>query len=129
MVALKKHYPELQIHALVRKLTHLEKVRSAGATPIQGSFRDEQLIEEQAYEADIVINAADSDDVALTEAILRGLKRRHEAGRAKGTLIHTSGVAVFLDSEKEGKRDPNGKIWNVCLLFRSRSKRASSSRI
>lgn len=66
-----------------------------------------------AAQADIVVNAADSDDVALNDALLEGLKTKHAEGRGVGSLVHISGASIFLDHSKEGKFDPNGKVWDV----------------
>ncbi|THH15266.1 hypothetical protein EW146_g5180 [Bondarzewia mesenterica] len=112
LVTLKKHFPNLTIHALVRSPTHIPAIRAVGAEPIQGDFGDEALIAEWSAKADIVVNAADSDDVKLITAILGGIKRRREEGKPKGLLIHTSGVAVFLDDGTEGLYDPSGRVWN-----------------
>jgi uncharacterized protein YbjT (DUF2867 family) len=99
--------------ALVRNEAHHAAIRALGVTVVHGSLADTALIEGQAYEADIVVNAASADDLPATKAILRGLKRRHDAGRRKGTLVHTSGVAVFTDGTKEGKFYPDAKVYNV----------------
>ncbi|KAI0056495.1 NAD(P)-binding protein [Artomyces pyxidatus] len=112
LVVLRERYPELAITALVRNPAHVEKIRATGATVLQGSFADVDIIAEQSYLADFVFNIADADDVSLTAAILKGAKRRVDEGKSKNVLIHTSGVAVFLDGTTEGKYDPNGRIWN-----------------
>jgi hypothetical protein len=117
IVALRKRFPAWPVAALIRNEAHHAAIRALGISVVHGSLADYTLIEEQAYEADIVVNAADADDFPATEAILRGLKRRHDAGRPKGTLVHTSGVAVFSDGKKEGKSYPDAKIYNVGLHF------------
>ncbi|KAI0056477.1 hypothetical protein BV25DRAFT_1920922, partial [Artomyces pyxidatus] len=112
LVALRERHPELAITALVRNPAHLAKIRATGTTVLQGSFADVDIIAEQSYLADFVFNVADSDDVALMTAILKGAKRRVDDGKPKNVLIHTSGAAVFLDGSTEGKYDPEGRIWN-----------------
>ena len=74
---------------------------------------DLDALSTRVSEFDIVANCASSSDVSLTIAILKGLKSRFENGKGVGTLIHTSGAANFLDFNKEGKFDPNAKIWTV----------------
>lgn len=54
---------------------------------------------------DIAINAATSDDLELTRAINRGLKKARTSGR-KGVLVHVSGTQLI-----ESK--PTGKLENV----------------
>lgn len=63
-----------------------------------------------------MINAASSFDLELTNAILRGMKRRVEEGKAKGVLIHVTGVASFVDGSLTGSY-VEGKFWNVSTLY------------
>ncbi|KAH9041085.1 NAD-binding protein [Lactarius pseudohatsudake] len=108
-----KIYPDLEVTALVRNTAHIDAVRGLGVEVVQGTFSDVDLITSHARKADITVNAADADDVALSTAILAGHKARVvEDKRSPAVLLHTSGVAVFLDGGKEGKHDPNSKIWN-----------------
>ncbi|TDL19366.1 NAD(P)-binding protein [Rickenella mellea] len=111
LVELKKVYPDANINALVRSPSHNDAIRAAGAQPIQGSFDNLDIIEEQASKADLVINAADSDTVELMNAILRGLKKRKESGAGTPSYVHTSGAAVFLDGGNTGKYDKELKVW------------------
>lgn len=69
------------------------------------------IIEEQASKADIVLNTADADDLELTKAILRGIKRT-TAGGKRPILIHTSGTGV-ASKKPTGIFDPNQKVYNV----------------
>ncbi|KAI0312892.1 hypothetical protein OF83DRAFT_1066457 [Amylostereum chailletii] len=112
LVRLLKEYPDWTFSALVRNEKHFEAIRSAGVTVVPGSFTDKSLITDRSYSADIVINAADCDDIPLTEAILSGMRKRFQEGKQKGILIHTSGTGCFIDGKREGKFDPQGKIWN-----------------
>jgi hypothetical protein len=110
-----KTYPNLKITALVRNTSHVEAVRKLGVDVVNGSFSDTNLISERARAADITINTADSDDVALTSAILAGQRARVvDDGKPPPVLLHTSGVAVFSDGGTEGKHDSaNSKVWDV----------------
>ena len=63
--------------------------------------------------ADIVINAADADDLPLTIAILEGTKRYFEEHKdLKPVLVHISGVANFI-TPSNGSAVPNAKLWTV----------------
>ena len=99
--------------ALVRSKDDLAAVASTGANVIQDSLKDFDALSERVFQADIVFNNADADDVELTEAILRGLKKRYDSGKGIATLIHTSGAADFLDGKQEGKYDPSARVWTV----------------
>ncbi|KAI0040282.1 NAD(P)-binding protein [Auriscalpium vulgare] len=112
LVSLRAKYPALAITALVRNPAHVHAIRATGASVVEGSLNDAQLVEEQVYAHDVVINAADSEDVKLTEAILRAARRRSDEGKKKSVFIHTSGVGLFMDGSREGKFDEGGKVWN-----------------
>ncbi|KAI9432557.1 hypothetical protein BJY52DRAFT_1231833 [Lactarius psammicola] len=65
--------------------------------------------------ADVVVNAACSDDLALYSAILAGQRKRVEADgtcRPCGTLVHTSDGAISLDPKRAEAYDLKGEIWN-----------------
>ena len=110
-----KTYPDLKITALVRNPSHVEPVRKLGVEVVKGSFGDIDLISKHARAADVTVNSADSDDVALTSAILAGQRARVvDDGKPPPVLLHTSGVAVFSDGGNEGKHaSANSKIWDV----------------
>ncbi|TDL16202.1 NAD-binding protein [Rickenella mellea] len=112
LVALRKKYPDALIKAFIRSPEQAEAIRAAGANPIIGTFGELDKVADLSHDADIVLQCADSDNVELITAILRGMKRRKDEGKRVGSLIHTSGTAIFLDGSKTGKFDPNGKIWN-----------------
>lgn len=83
------------------------------ACVVHGSHDDLEKIQNLAAQADIVVNAADADDLPLTKAILEGLKARSVTATFKPILIHTSGTGVISD-QAEGEFIPSGqKIWNV----------------
>lgn len=114
LVDLLKTYPDLKVTALVRNPAHIDAVRRLGVEVIQGTFSDTALVTKHARAAEITVNSADADDVALSNAILAGHKARVEEDKEPpAILLHTSGVGVFLDDGKEGKCNPNSKLWNV----------------
>ena len=80
---------------------------------IEGSFEDADLVERCTFGVDLVINAADSDNTILRDALLRGFKKRFESGKGVGSLIHTSGVAIFWDGLLEGRYNPEARLWTV----------------
>ncbi|KAH8980019.1 hypothetical protein EDB92DRAFT_1954368 [Lactarius akahatsu] len=97
-------------------LSALVKVHPTLSVTALGSFTDAhglELVERHARAADVVVNAACSDDLALHSAILAGQRKRVEVdGKPRGALVHTSGGAMSLDPSRAGAYDLNGEIWN-----------------
>jgi len=119
LVDLKKAFPYITITATTRSNSSASALTSAGATPVvldPAAADYQEKIAELASKADVVINAADCDDLPLTEAILKGLKWRKEESGKVGTLIHTSGIAVFFDDTQDGSYKPDGHFYNVRIL-------------
>ena len=90
---------------------HLSKVIA-----VKGTFQELDLITQHASEADLVVNTADSDNLDLLGAILRGIKKRCDAGKGVGSFIQTSGTAVFFD-EPRGEDNPHGRVWTVSAIY------------
>lgn len=88
----------------MRSQSDFEQLRAVGVNSVRGTFQDADKIAELSANADVVINAADADDVGLVTAILRGLKARRDAGKSIGAFIETSGVMMFLDNVTDGKQ-------------------------
>ncbi|KAN0123311.1 hypothetical protein V8E52_002643 [Russula decolorans] len=108
-------YPDIRVTALVRNPAHSAALKANNnvVDVVEGSFSDIALITSKAREADITFNTGDSDDVALTKAILAGHKLRvTEDSKPPAALVHISGVAVFADGTTDGKHDPRAKVWN-----------------
>ena len=114
LTTLKETYPELLIHALIRKQAHELAVRAAGASRVSvNASNDRALLRRLVSESDIIINVADGLDVDLANDLIEGLKTKKEKGGNLGTLIHVSGTLVFSNKNKEGRWDPNVKAWTV----------------
>ena len=113
--ALREAYPDVKITALVRSLEALEPVAAAGAELVHGTFAEHAKLTALAAASDIVINAADSDDGGLIAALLLGLRQKEKEGRGIGALIHVSGTGLFLDGSRDGRVNPDGKVWDVSL--------------
>jgi nucleoside-diphosphate-sugar epimerase len=107
-------FPSLtSISALVRSPADNAAVKAVGITPVQGTHADLDLITQEASKADIVLNAADADDLPLTRAVLKGIKQRYEKDPSKKPiLIHTSGTGVVADLAPGELLPESEKIWN-----------------
>ncbi|KAI9437202.1 hypothetical protein H4582DRAFT_1958547 [Lactarius indigo] len=116
--ALVKVHPTLSVTALVRRSEAIERVTALGPhmRVVEGSFTDAhglELVERHARAADVVVNAACSDNLALLSAILAGQRKRVEVdARPRGALVHTSGGAISLDPSRAGAYELNGEVWN-----------------
>jgi len=109
LVGYKKAYPDYDFVALVRNESSIPAVEALGVKVVKGSHSDLNLIAEEASKADIILNAADADDLELTKAVLAGAKKT-TIGKTP-ILIHTSGTGVVM-GEPTGKCDPNAKVYN-----------------
>ncbi|KAF9220841.1 NAD(P)-binding protein [Gyrodon lividus] len=90
-------FPTSEITALIRKADKVPAFESIGIKTVLGSHSDVELLEKQASQSDVVFACADADNVPACEAILKGLKKRHEATGTVPVLIHTSGTGVLTD--------------------------------
>ncbi|PVF99350.1 NAD(P)-binding protein [Serendipita vermifera] len=109
LVGYKRAFPDYGFVALVRNEKNFAAVEALGVKVVKGSHSDVDIVEEQASKADIVLNAADADDLELTKAVLRGIKRS-SAGKTP-ILVHTSGTAL-VTKESDGKFRAQDKVWN-----------------
>ena len=129
LAELVKHFGDnVEITALVRKQVHVDAVRKLGVRVevVEGEGKGEGKGEDESGEtkliacitkharmADITVNAAGSDNIDMTNAILAGQKARVvEDKKDPAALLHTSGVAVFASGEL-GKHDANITQYNV----------------
>jgi nucleoside-diphosphate-sugar epimerase len=85
-----------QVAGLTRSEASAEALRSRGIEPVVGSLNDEEIIRSAALEADVVVNAADSDHAFVVATLVEAL-----AGSGK-KFIHTSGSSVVADRAAGG---------------------------
>ncbi|KAJ7154106.1 hypothetical protein C8R46DRAFT_1118699 [Mycena filopes] len=83
---------------LVRNQKKADMFADLGVKAIVGSHSDADLVEKLASEADVVIAAADCDDLGAAKATLAGLKKRHAASGVVPIFINT--VSVISDNAK-----------------------------
>ncbi|KAJ7315727.1 NAD(P)-binding protein [Mycena albidolilacea] len=93
------HAGMFQFTVLVRDHNKAEKLKELGVNAVVGSHTDAALVERLASEADVVIAAADVDDLGAAKATLAGLKKRHALGVVP-IFINTSGTGVISDDAK-----------------------------
>ncbi|KAG8690324.1 hypothetical protein FRC11_012401 [Ceratobasidium sp. 423] len=105
---LKRNHPSYTFTALARKDEDIRALEKIGVKGIKGTFLDTDKIEHESHEADVVINAADADDMGLVKAIIKGLKSKDK----RGIFIQTSGTGL-LNNNYNGELGPeDDKIWN-----------------
>ena len=114
LAALRKEYPSVEIHAVVRNPANAEAVLKAGASETHIASHKDSLFKDLVSEFELVINAADSFDTSFSEVLIEGLTAQKVKKGAVGTLIHLSGCASFVDMCGDGKYNPNGRVWTVC---------------
>ncbi|WP_410014544.1 NAD-dependent epimerase/dehydratase family protein [Sodalis sp. C49] len=81
-----------QIRGLVRNQEKISLLAERGIAPVFGDLHDVDLLIHEARQADIVVNAANSDDENTIDAFLSALQ---DSGKS---LIHTSGTSVVADA-------------------------------
>ncbi|GIO12044.1 hypothetical protein J19TS2_15990 [Cohnella xylanilytica] len=90
-VALRLLQAGYQVTGLTRTAEGAAKLRESGISPIIGSLNDYEPLIQAAKEADIVVNAADSDHIFAVTTLLTALE-----GSGK-TFVHTSGSSIVGD--------------------------------
>ncbi|OSD04111.1 NAD-P-binding protein [Trametes coccinea BRFM310] len=89
--------PLFDITVLLRNAVKADKLKPFGVKTVIGTLDDTAKITELASQADIVIECADADHMASTQAVLAGIKKRYTETGKPPSLIHTSGTGVFAD--------------------------------
>ncbi|CAE6480471.1 unnamed protein product [Rhizoctonia solani] len=105
---IKRNHPEWTFTALARKDEDIQALEKIGVKGIKGTFLDIEKIEHESRDADVVINAADADDMGLVKAITKGLKSKKE----RGIFIQTSGTGLLNNNYNGELRPEDSKIWN-----------------
>lgn len=105
LVSFSKTYPGTTLSALVRSPKGADVVASVGPNVrvVLGSHADLELIKTESSNSEVVIQLSDPDDLALTQAIVSGLKLRQEKTGKRAILLHTTGTATIKD-------EPTGEI-------------------
>ena len=80
-----------QVSGLTRTAHGAAMLRAAGSEPVVGGMIDREILHDAAKAADVVINAANSDDANAVELLLPAL---HGSGK---TFIQTSGSSAISD--------------------------------
>lgn len=80
-----------RVAGLTRSAAKGDALRALGVEPVVGTLADRATLAAAAQQADAVINASDSDNLYVVEAILPALE-----GTGK-TFLHTSGTSVVAD--------------------------------
>ncbi|GAA6018237.1 hypothetical protein JCM10207_002878 [Rhodosporidiobolus poonsookiae] len=91
----KKNY---SISALCRDDKKAKKLEELGVRPVRGSLDDDEVISQEAGEADIILHIATADDLPSVKAILKGLGSR-SSSKPPAVYIHTSGTGVLTVPE------------------------------
>ncbi|KAK0449822.1 NAD(P)-binding protein [Desarmillaria tabescens] len=86
------------ITALARSEDKAAKLRTLEVQTVIGSYKDVDVLTDAASKADIVLTFVDADDHVAAQAILDGMKKKHETDGSVPALIHTSGTGVIQDN-------------------------------
>lgn len=119
--AIVKAYPSFTYKALVRNESALDAFNDAlGPTApkiqsVKGTYDDVDLIAQVTSESDYVVNTADCDNIGLKDALLKGFRKRFDEGKGLSGLVQISGCAIYLEGPKDGKHDPQAKVWTVSV--------------
>jgi hypothetical protein len=73
---------------LVRSPDKAKACETSGIMPVHGTLADHELVAEEASAADVVVNAASSDNRPAMDVLPRA-----QSGLGK-TLLHTSGSSI-----------------------------------
>ncbi|KAH7097017.1 hypothetical protein BKA62DRAFT_717841 [Auriculariales sp. MPI-PUGE-AT-0066] len=109
LVATLNAFPDAKISAIVRHDKQNALLEAAGvASVLRGGTENVQELQKIVSEFDIVVNAADADDLILVNAIIAGLATRKERSGKRPVFLHISGAYVVSDAS-EGVWNPNFK--------------------
>ncbi|KAH7097024.1 hypothetical protein BKA62DRAFT_624379 [Auriculariales sp. MPI-PUGE-AT-0066] len=111
LMAVLKAFPTAKVSAIVRHNTHDAVLTAAGVASVLhhdggSSKADIDALQNAVSGFDVVVNAADANDVVLVDAIITGLKARKERTGKRAVFLHTAGVLVVADAA-QGEWDPD----------------------
>lgn len=90
-----------EITTLVRSAKKAELLKTKfGVNSVVGSTNDFSLVENLVADAHVVFSIVSADDLPATQAVLRGLKKRHITTGDVPILIHTSGTGVLVTDDR-----------------------------
>jgi nucleoside-diphosphate-sugar epimerase len=94
-----REHPEWKLVSLIRDPEKAKQVKAAlpEIEIVLGDLDSHDILVEEAYKADVVLNTAHADHHAGTKSIVEGIARKEN----KGYYIHTSGTAILAET-------PNG---------------------
>ncbi|TCD71996.1 hypothetical protein EIP91_000128 [Steccherinum ochraceum] len=87
------------ITALVRSPEKGRLLEKFGVKHVVGDLKNSELLESLAEKAHVVFSTADADNLEAMQALLRGMKKRHESLGDVPALIHTSGTGVLYSMD------------------------------
>ncbi|TFK73045.1 NAD(P)-binding protein [Pluteus cervinus] len=114
LVSLGKKLPQYHVVALARgssttsleaRTNILEKYHP-NLSVVEGALEDESVIKEESAKADIVINCASSNHLALVKVILDGLNERRTKTGSSPIFIQVSGYSLLSDNARGQPPDP-----------------------
>jgi hypothetical protein len=98
LTPLKLAFPNYKIVSTIRSQKDANAVRAAGADEVViASFEELNKMKELASKADVVINTADADNLALVKVLIQGLEVKAKTSKDKPVYIHTSGTGVIFE--------------------------------
>ncbi|KAJ7581529.1 hypothetical protein C8J56DRAFT_1102765 [Mycena floridula] len=106
-----KNRAHFNITVLVRSEDKAEKIRNAtGINVLVGTHQDVKLVEDLASKADVIFSLADTNDVELVKAQLKGSKTRYAITGIQTVFIH---IVRFLADESFGMYGPKTVIDDI----------------
>ncbi|CDZ98586.1 NAD(P)-binding domain [Phaffia rhodozyma] len=106
-------YPKGKFYVQYRRDEHkslLEKF-SSNIEPVKATLQDGDILKHYASIADVVVSAADCDDVPSAKSLIAGLEasseKRKLEKKLKAVYIHTSGTGVLVDGDIPAGEEDN----------------------
>lgn len=106
---LSQQHPELQLVGLVRNLEQAQKVKAKlpSVETVLGDLSSIDILQKEAKKADIVIQAADADNIPCIPVLIQGLAE----GKKGGSYIQISGAANIIESP-HGYGQSSTRVWD-----------------